>query len=181
MEVQQDTVTLGVLRRSKRLVRVDRSAFLQAVRTTLSAVVSAALARACSLPEPAWAVVTTIIVMQSSLGTAWQVSRERMIGTFIGAACAAALLGIFSGSIAVFGLGMLLMAGLCAMLHQPQSAYRFAGITLAIIALPTYADPPWVVSVHRTIETLIGIVVGMIVMAGWRNADADDGARRAGR
>ena len=157
--------------RSMRFVRVDRSLLVQSVRTTVAAIVSAALACACGLPEPVWAVIATIIVMQSSLGTAWQVSRERMIGTLIGAANGAVLLGIFPRSIAVFALGMLLMAGVCAVLRQSHSAYRFAGITLAIVLLPTYSDPPWIISVHRTLETLTGIVVGMIVMASWRKAD----------
>jgi uncharacterized membrane protein YgaE (UPF0421/DUF939 family) len=154
-----------------RNVRIDRSSLVQAVRTTVAALVSAALAGACALPEPTWAVVTTIIVMQSSLGTAWQVSRERIVGTVIGAASGAVLLTILPRSIAVFALGMLLMAGVCAVLRQPHSAYRFAGITLAIVALPAYSDPPWIISVHRTLETFIGIGVGMIVMASWRKAD----------
>jgi uncharacterized membrane protein YgaE (UPF0421/DUF939 family) len=154
-----------------RFVRVDRSSLVQAVRTTVAAIVSAALARACGLPEPFWAVIATIIVMQSSLGTAWRVSRERMLGTAIGASTGAVLLSVFPQSIAVFALGMLLMAGVCAVLRQSQSAYRFAGITLVIMLFPTYSNPPWIICVHRTLETFTGIVVGMIVMAFSRKAD----------
>src|SRR5882672_10599900 len=98
--------------------------FIQAIRTTLAAVASALLARACGLPEPIWTVVTTIIVTQSSLGAAWQVSRERLLGTALGTITGAVLLTFVPRSLAVFALGMLAMAVVCTLARQPHSAYR---------------------------------------------------------
>ena len=42
-----------------------------------------------------------------------------------------------------------------------------AGITLVIIAMPSYSDPSWIVALHRFLEVCIGIVVGMGVLALW--------------
>lgn len=167
--------------RTRARLRADRPSHLQALRTILATLISAVIAHTFGLPQPVWAVVTTILVMQSSLGTAWRVSQDRLIGTAIGAASGALLQMYMPRELWVFALGMFLMAGLCAVLRQPHSAYRFAAITLAIIALPTYVDPPWVVSLHRFFETVIGIIVGMIVMASWRSADPDAGTEVAGR
>jgi len=152
-------------------LRIDRASLKQGVRTTLAAVVSAMIARACGLPEPIWAVISTIIVMQSSLGAARQVWRDRLLGTALGTLTGAALLTFFPSSLAVLAVGLLVMAIVCALTRQPHSAYRFAGITLAIIVLPAYTAPAWVISLHRFLETVVGLVVGMIVMALWRGAD----------
>src|SRR5260221_13527528 len=51
-------------------VAAERVSALNAARMTLATVVSVMAARACGLPEQFWAVVTTVMVMQSSLGAA---------------------------------------------------------------------------------------------------------------
>jgi len=58
---------------------------LHAARTTIAAVVSLLVARALKMPEPYWATVTTMVVMQSTLGAAWKVSATRFAGTALGA------------------------------------------------------------------------------------------------
>ena len=63
----------------------ERTSVLHVGRTTLAAVVSLVVARALRMPEPYWATVTTIVVMQSTLGAAWKVSVKRFAGTALGA------------------------------------------------------------------------------------------------
>ena len=70
-------------------VAAERVSALNVARMTLATVVSVLAARACGLPEQFWAVVTTVLVMQSSLGAAWEVSLQRLIGTVIGGATGA--------------------------------------------------------------------------------------------
>ena len=60
-----------------------------AARTALAAVASLIVARLCRMPEAYWAPITTIIVMQSTLGAAWDASKQRLIGTALGAAAGA--------------------------------------------------------------------------------------------
>ena len=62
----------------------------------------------------------------------------------------------------VFGLGLI-----CCMLRLDQSAYRFAGITFAIVTLVARELPPTVVAAHRFIEVSTGIAVGLILTALW--------------
>jgi len=150
-------------------VAAERVSALNVARMTLATVVSVMAARACGLPEQFWAVVTTVLVMQSSLGAAWDVSLQRLIGTVIGGVTGAIWAAWFPRSVPVLALGMLVMGAICGLLRQSQSAYRFAGITLVIIAMPTYAGPSWVIALHRFLEVCIGIVVGMGVLALWRS------------
>ena len=150
------------------LVAAERVSALHVGRTTLAMVISVIAARACGLPQPFWAVVTTVLVMQSSLGAAWEVSLQRLVGTVIGGGTGAILVTWFPRSLPVLALGMLVMGVICGLLRQPHSAYRFAGITLLIIAMPSYPDPSWVIALHRILEVSIGIVVGMGVLALWR-------------
>jgi uncharacterized membrane protein YgaE (UPF0421/DUF939 family) len=138
----------------------------------LATVVSVMAARVCGLPEQFWAVVTTVLVMQSSLGAAWEVSLQRLVGTVIGGATGAIWVTWFTRSVPVLALGMLVMGTICGLLRQSQSAYRFAGITLVIIAMPSYSNPSWIIALHRFLEVCIGIIVGMGVLAlssPWRN------------
>jgi uncharacterized membrane protein YgaE (UPF0421/DUF939 family) len=146
-------------------VAAERVSVLNVACMTLATIVSLMAARVCGLPEQFWAVVTTVVVMQSSLGVAWEVSLQRLIGTVIGGATGAVWVTWFPRSVTVLGLGMLVMGTICGLLRQSQSAYRFAGITLVIIAMPSYANPSWIIALHRFLEVCIGIVVGMGVLA----------------
>jgi uncharacterized membrane protein YccC len=157
--------------------RLDRRSVQHTVRTTVAAVVSLLVARACGLPEAYWAVVTTLVIMQSTLGGAWDVSWQRLAGTMIGGVTAAALVTILHPGALPLAVGMLAMGILCAFLPLQNSAYRFAGITLAIVMLPSHTASIWIVALHRFLEVTIGIVVGMAVTAAWpvrgsRDADA---------
>src|SRR5580658_10305916 len=55
------------------------------VRTGIATSGSLLAARLSKLPDPYWAAVTTIVVMQSTLGSSLDISKRRMIGTGIGA------------------------------------------------------------------------------------------------
>jgi len=66
-------------------LRVTRQATIHVVRTTIAAVASLLIARLFKLPEAYWAAITTLVVMQSSLGAALTISWQRFVGSAIGA------------------------------------------------------------------------------------------------
>jgi len=154
-------------RRKGLWARVTKSAMVHVARTTVAATVSLVLAHGLRLPESYWAAITTLIVMQSTLGAALTVSTQRLVGTALGAGLGA-LLGTFFPpstlvfSVAVFGSGIL-----CALLGVERNAYRFASITLAIILLIARTAPPWVIAVHRFLEVSAGILVALGLTAVW--------------
>src|SRR6202035_1160234 len=54
-------------------------------RTGVATLASLLVARLFRLPEAYWAPITTIVITQSSLGAAWEVSWQRFVGTLVGA------------------------------------------------------------------------------------------------
>ena len=94
--------------------------------------------------------------MQSTLRAALTISSERFAGTALGAVAAILLVphlepSMLAFAVRVFGLGLV-----CGMLHLDHAAYRFAGITVAIVVLGWKAGPVWRVALHRFIEVSLG-------------------------
>ncbi len=152
------------------LGHVDRRVVGDAARTTLAAVTSFLVARLLRMPEAYWATISTIIVMQSTLGAALTVSWQRLAGTVLGAASGALLGTYFSSNLVIFGAGVFVL-GLIAALLRVRVAYRFAGVTLTITMLIPRDRPAWVVAEHRLIEVSAGIAVALVVTAVWPARD----------
>jgi len=145
--------------------RPDRKEFTHVALTTVAAVTSLIIARLCRLPESYWAPITTIVVMQSTLGAAWTISKQRLAGTAIGAVIGALLASHFGPNGAIFGLGIFVSGVICMLLRLERNAFRYTGITLAIIFLVARSQSAWIIAVHRFIEIAIGIAVGLALTA----------------
>ncbi len=128
----------------------DRNSILHIARTTIAAVASQLIARALRMPEPHWATITTIVVMQSSLGAAWKVWVKRFAGTALGAMVRGLLASYFGGNLIAFAAAMAGSGLICLALRMDRTAYRFAGITVAIIMLVTRPQSAWIPAVHAS-------------------------------
>jgi uncharacterized membrane protein YccC len=147
--------------------RKARKELVHSVQTTIAAVASLLLARLFKMPEAYWAAITTMIVMQSTLGAALTISKQRLAGTALGATMGALLVTGVGKGVAAFGAGIFLCGVICALLHMERSAYRYAGITLTIIMMIAHTQPAWIVALHRFIEISLGIIVGLLLTAVW--------------
>lgn len=141
-------------------------------RTALTAVASMLAARLFGLPQSYWAPITTLVITQSSLGSALAVSWQRFIGTALGAAVGAIVATYFGPHMLVFGTSIFLMGLCCAAVRTDRSAYRFGGVTLAIVLLLPRAETAWRVAFHRFAEVSIGIAVALIMTAVWPERSA---------
>jgi len=149
---------------SPRLTKYD---VIHVVRTTVAAVASLLVARLFKLPESYWAAITTLVVMQSTLGAAFTVSWHRFVGTAIGAAAGALFATYFGSNTVIFGMGIFILGIMCAALSLDRAAYRFAGITLAITMLVAHTNAAWVVAARRFFEVSLGIAVALVLTAIW--------------
>ncbi|HTZ99076.1 MAG TPA: FUSC family protein [Candidatus Aquilonibacter sp.] len=154
-------------RRNPFLGRIMDEGLEHPARTAVAAMLSLLAAAAFKLPEAYWAAITTIVVMQSTLGAALKISGQRFAGTALGAAAGALIAVWLPPKAIVFGGSVFVMGLACAVLHLDRAAYRFAGITLAIILLIPRGQGPWVAALHRFIEVSIGIAVGLVITALW--------------
>jgi len=137
------------------------------VRTAIAAVASVLVARLFRLPESYWATITTLVITQSSLGAALAVSGQRLIGTALGAVVGAIVASYFRPGMLVFGISVFVLGLLSTAVHSHRSAYRFAGITLAIVLLIPHPGPPWRAAFDRFIEVSIGIAVALVFTGVW--------------
>jgi uncharacterized membrane protein YgaE (UPF0421/DUF939 family) len=140
---------------------------LDALRTTVAAVISMLLARTLKLPEYYWAPISAIVIIQSTIdprSLAWQ----RFAGTALGAALAALIATFLPTNALVYAVAIFLCGVLCALLRF-HGAYRFAAITLSIILLIAHQRPAWIVASHRFAEVSLGIAVALALAEVWPN------------
>lgn len=149
------------------VVSLERTSLLHIARTTVAALVSQLIAAGLRMPEPYWATVTTIVVMQSSLGAAWTASWKRLAGTALGAVLGGLLAFYFGGNLIAYGVALVCSGLICLALKLDRAAYRFAGITVSIIMLVTRTQSAWIIAMHRFVEVSLGIAVGLVVTGVW--------------
>ena len=140
---------------------------VHSARTAVAAVASVLVARLFRLPETYWAAITTLVITQSSLGAALTVSRQRVVGTVLGAGVGAIVASHFGPHVRVFGISVFILGLLCAVAHADRSAYRFAGVTLAIVLLVSRTGPAWQIALHRLAEVSVGIGVALLLAVVW--------------
>ena len=144
---------------------------VHSLRTGVAAVVSVLVARLFRLPEAYWAPITTLVIVQSSLGAALTVSWQRFAGTALGALMGAIVATYFGLNLVAFGVGVFILGLLTAATGTDRSAYRFGGITLAIVLLIPKAEPAWKIAFHRFAEVSIGIGVALVFAWVWPEID----------
>ena len=144
-----------------------RPALVHSARTAVAAVASLLAARLFRLPESYWAPITTLVITQSSLGAAFAVSWQRFVGTILGAVVGAIVASYFGPHMLVFGACVFILGLLCAVTRSDRSAYRFGGVTLAIVLLVPRTGPAWQIAFHRFAEVSIGIGVALILAWVW--------------
>jgi uncharacterized membrane protein YccC len=140
---------------------------VHSARTAVVAAASLVAARLFRLPQAFWAPITTVVITQSSLGAAFAVSWQRFIGTALGAVVGAVLAAYFPPRLLVFGIGMFILGLVTALARADRSAFRFGGITLAIVLLIPRTEPPWQIALHRFAEVSVGIGVALIFAMVW--------------
>jgi uncharacterized membrane protein YgaE (UPF0421/DUF939 family) len=151
---------------------------VHSARTAVAAVVSVLAARLFRLPETYWAAITTLVITQSSLGAALTVSWQRFVGTALGAVVGAIVASQFGPNVIVFGASVFVLGLICALARSDSSAYRFGGITLAIVLLVPRTGPAWQTAIHRFAEVSIGIVVALILAGVWPEREATPAGKR---
>jgi uncharacterized membrane protein YccC len=149
-----------------------RPVLVHSVRTAIAAVVSLLAARLFRLPESYWAPITTLVITQSSVGAAFAVSSQRFVGTVLGAVVGGAVASYFGPHLLVFGVCVFILGLLCALTRSGQAAYRFGGVTLAIVVLIPRSNSTWLVAFHRFAEVSVGIAVALLLATVWPDKDA---------
>jgi len=139
-----------------------------AVRTAAAATLSVLLARLVGMPEAYWAVIATLVVMQSPLSSTVPLAIQRIVASALGALLGAIEAACFGGNLVVFALTIFVLGLISFVFRLERVGYSYAGMTLAIIVLIPRSETPWIAAVHRFAEVSLGILVALAVVAVWR-------------
>lgn len=137
-----------------------------AVRVTVAAAVAFAVATALHLMLPLWAVLTSLIVTQMSVGRSLKVTRDYMFGTIGGALYGGAIATLipYSGEVELLGLLVLAVAP-PALIASFNPSLNTATVTAVIVLLvPTmHHTSPVGSAIDRVMEVSVGALTGLLV------------------
>lgn len=141
-----------------------RPALRYAVRVMVAGFLAYSVAISLALPQGFWAVITAIVVMQSTVGASLKAALDRLTGTLLGAAvgfCVSIL--HFQGYAAGIALALALLPVAYAASINPS--FRVAPVTTAIMLIGTgnVSLDPVAAAVDRVLEIGVGSVIGLLV------------------
>jgi uncharacterized membrane protein YccC len=138
-----------------------RRLLIHAAKTALAAALCWWLALRFGLHDGYWGAISAIIVLQSNFGATITASRDRILGTVIGA--------LFGFSFSLFGvlpwnyiLAVIAAVAVCGLLGL-RSSSRLAGVTITIVMLVQKTGSHWTVALDRVSEVFLGIVVALAI------------------
>jgi len=134
---------------------------VQGIKTGLAAGLCYWLSVRFGLHEGYWSAISAIIVLQSNVGSTVTASRDRLIGTAIGA-----VLGFLASPWrrhpVAFAITILVALVLCGLLNLRNSA-RLAGVTITIVMLVDRNGSHWTIALDRVVEVVMGILIALAV------------------
>ena len=134
---------------------------IHAAKTALAAALCWWLALRLGLHDGYWGSISAIIVLQSNVGSTISASRDRILGTLIGA--------VLGFSFSLFGtlpwnyiLAVVAAVVVCGLLGL-RSSSRLAGVTITIVMLVQKTGPRWSLALDRVGQVVLGILVALAV------------------
>jgi uncharacterized membrane protein YccC len=138
-----------------------RRLLIDAAKTALAAALCWWLALRFGLHDGYWGAISAIIVLQSNVGATVTASRDRFLGTLMGAVIGFAC-SVFGATPWNYILAILLAIVVCGLLEWRNSS-RLACVTITIIMLVPSAGPRWSLALDRVSQVLLGIVIALLV------------------
>jgi uncharacterized membrane protein YccC len=136
--------------------------FRHAVRVAAACAATFAIMRILNIPGGQWAVFTTVIVMQTSIGGTIAQAVERLIGTMVGAVAGAAAVYAQEVSGADQVLVLSILVAFVAFVAGSRPTLRAAPLTAVIMLVAHPAElEPAIAALYRVGEILLGGVTGV--------------------
>ena len=137
----------------------QRRNLIHAGKTAVAAALCWWLATRFGLHEGYWGAISAIIVLQSNFGATITASRDRLLGTLIGAVIgfACSLVGTLPWN---YLFAVVIAIAICNLLGF-RSSSRLAGVTITIVMLVQNAASHWTLALDRVGQVVLGIIVAL--------------------
>lgn len=112
--------------------------------------------------NPFFAAISAIFAMESTVEGTFNVVRDRLFGTILGAAIAIGFTMILPQTSITTGLGIILVISICNG-FMLQGTIKIASIVFLAIALGAHEGNQLNYALFRTIDTLIGLMVSTLI------------------
>jgi len=134
---------------------------IHASKTAMAATLCWWIAMSLGLHDGYWGSISAIIVLQSNFGATITASRDRILGTMIGAVIgfSFSLVGVLPWNFLFAVLTAVVICGLLGL----RSSSRLAGVTIAIVMLVQAQSSHWILALHRVFEVVLGILMAIAV------------------
>jgi uncharacterized membrane protein YccC len=159
---------LGAADAMRRWVGRHRPRLLLSLRIVLASVLTFAIAHLLDLAKGYWAVLTAVIVIQSSVGGSIKATTDRLLGSLGGAVWGVCVcLAIPHAGVLSLGLALAAAVTPLAVATAFNPAWRVAPVTAIILLLtPTsQAHGPVYAAIQRMLEVGLGSIVAVLVAA----------------
>jgi hypothetical protein len=161
-----ETAMIVSIKRLFGRLRSRKTQLALAIRVTVAAAGAFAIATALHLMLPLWAVLTSLIVTQMSVGRSLKVGRDYMFGTIGGAIYGAAIAVLIphSGEVELLALLVLAIAPL-AFVGSIYPTLNTATVTAVIVLLVPAMNHgnPVGSAIDRVLEVAVGALTGLLV------------------
>ena len=136
-----------------------------AVRVTVAAVAAYSVASALHLMLPLWAVLTSLIVTQMSVGRSLKATRDYMLGTIGGAVYGGAIAVLIPHSSEAGLLAVLMLAvapvAFVAAINPSLNTATVTAVIVLLVPLMSHGDP-LTSAIDRVSEVAVGAVTGLL-------------------
>ncbi len=145
---------------------------MRMIKTTLAVILCLIVDWLRVADSPYNAAIAAIVCMQQDLASSWKISRNRVVGTLIAGVYAYLFLLVFSVKLGLSDSSLLyyVLVGVFMLpLMQLLVSFKYAGgvaigsIVFLLICLTSGKADPLAYSFSRTLDTLIGIALAMVV------------------
>lgn len=138
-----------------------KSPGMRTIKTALIVAISLILSKLLNISYPFYAAIAGIICTQNTVQGSLNASKDRIIGTIIGSVLGVIFVYAFSYNPWSSGVGVLILLYFLKLIKLEDS-YRVACIVYLATFIPGHG-PAITYGIERTLATIIGIVVALIV------------------